>query len=82
MLASEVNSADYSDSRLDAMSDVLDSVDIKDGVKPREEVTCEIKYKDGTSKTIKVVCRIDTQNEVEYYKNGGILQYVLRNMLN
>ena len=33
MLASEVNSADYSDSRLDAMSDVLDSVDIKDGVK-------------------------------------------------
>ena len=33
MLASEVNSADYSDSRLDAMSDVLDSVDIKEGVK-------------------------------------------------
>ena len=41
-----------------------------------------ILYKDGTSKTIKVLCRIDTQNEVEYYKNGGILQYVLRNMLN
>ena len=42
----------------------------------------KLKYKDGTSKTIKVLCRIDTQNEVEYYKNGGILQYVLRNMLN
>jgi aconitate hydratase len=26
--------------------------------------------------------RIDTENEIEYYKNGGILQYVLRNMLN
>ena len=50
--------------------------------KPRDEVSCEIKYKNGISKTIKVLCRIDTQNEVEYYKNGGILQYVLRNMLN
>ena len=38
--------------------------------------------KDGTSKKIQVLCRIDTANEVEYYKNGGILQYVLRNMLN
>ena len=56
--------------------------DIDKGVNPREEVSCEIKYKDGSSKTIKVLCRIDTQNEVEYYKNGGILQYVLRNMLN
>ena len=56
-------------------------IDIDKGVKPRDEVSCEIKYKDGTSKTIKVLCRIDTQNEVEYYKNGGILQYVLRNML-
>ena len=63
-------------------AELITVVDIKDGVKPREEVTCEIKYKDGTSKKIKVLCRIDTENEVEYYKNGGILQYVLRNMLN
>ena len=53
---------------------------------PRDEgmtVTVrQIKYKDGTSKTIKVLCRIDTENEIEYYKNGGILQYVLRNMIN
>ena len=47
-----------------------------------DKISSEIKYKDGTSKTIKVLCRIDTQNEVEYYKNGGTLQYVLRNMLN
>ena len=32
-------------------------------------------------KKIQMLCRIDTANEVEYYKNGGILQYVLRNML-
>ena len=57
-------------------------IDIDKGIKPRDEVSCEIKYKDGTIKTIKLLCRIDTQNEVEYYKNGGILQYVLRNMLN
>ena len=57
-------------------------VDIDKGVKPRQEISCEIKYKDGSSKTIKVLCRIDTENEVEYYKNGGILQYVLRNMIN
>ena len=63
-------------------AELITVVDIKDGVKPREEVTCEIKYKDGTSKKIQVLCRIDTENEVEYYKNGGILQYVLRNMLN
>ncbi len=63
-------------------SELVTVIDIKDGVKPREEVTCEIKYKDGTSKKIQVLCRIDTENEVEYYKNGGILQYVLRNMLN
>ena len=62
--------------------ELITIVDIDKGIKPRDEVSCEIKYKDGTSKTIKVLCRIDTQNEVEYYKNGGILQYVLRNMLN
>ena len=63
-------------------SELITVVDINKGVKPRQEVSCEIKYKDGTSKTIKVLCRIDTENEVEYYKNGGILQYVLRNMIN
>jgi aconitate hydratase len=63
-------------------TELITVIDIDKGVKPRDEISCEIKYKDGTSKTIKALCRIDTQNEVEYYKNGGILQYVLRNMLN
>jgi len=63
-------------------AELITVIDIDKGVKPRDEVSCEIKYKDGSSKTIKLLCRIDTQNEVEYYKNGGILQYVLRNMLN
>ena len=57
-------------------------VNIEKGIDPRAEVSCEIKYADGSSKTIKLLSRIDTENEIEYYKNGGILQYVLRNMLN
>ena len=63
-------------------NELITVVDIDKGIKPRAEISCEIKYKDGTSKTIKVLSRIDTENEIEYYKNGGILQYVLRNMLN
>ena len=41
----------------------------------------EIKYLSGEIKIIETLCRIDTKNELEYYKNGGILQYVLRNMI-
>ena len=46
-----------------------------------DEVNLEIKYASGDIKKVKTLCRIDTKNELEYYKNGGILQYVLRNMI-
>ena len=46
-----------------------------------QEVECEIKYADGVAKKINLLSRIDTANEVEYYKNDGILKYVLRSML-
>ena len=62
-------------------SELFTIIDIEKGLEPRQEVDCEIKYADGASKKIKLLCRIDTANEIEYYKNGGILQYVLRNML-
>ena len=62
-------------------SELITIVDIEKGVKPRENVKVEIKYADGTSKTIETLCRIDTDNEILYYENGGILQYVLRKML-
>ncbi len=62
--------------------ELITIIDIEKGIKPRAEVACEIKYKDGTIKKIQALSRIDTENEIEYYKNGGILQYVLRNMLN
>ena len=63
-------------------AELITIINIEKGLKPRAEVSCEIKYKDGSSKTIKLLSRIDTENEIKYYKNGGILQYVLRNMLN
>ena len=62
-------------------SEIINIIDIEKGIKPRSEVECEIQYIDGMSKKIKLLCRIDTENEIEYYKNGGILQYVLRNMI-
>ena len=51
------------------------------GINPSDKVTLEIKYSSGEIKKIKTLSRIDTKNELEYYKNGGILQYVLRNMI-
>ena len=48
---------------------------------PSDKVEVEIKYRSGEIKKIQTLCRIDTQNELEYYKNGGILQFVLRNMM-
>ncbi len=62
-------------------SELFTIVDIESGIEPREDIDCEIKYVNGTIKKIKLLCRIDTANEIEYYKHGGILQYVLRNML-
>ena len=62
-------------------SELITVIDIQEGVKPSDHVQVEIKYASGDIKKIKTLCRIDTKNELEYYKNGGILQYVLRNMI-
>ena len=39
-----------------------------------------IKKKDGSTVTAKTLVRIDTENELDYFRNGGILHYVLRNL--
>ncbi len=62
-------------------SELISIINIEKGINPSDEVTIEIKYVSGEIKKIKTLCRIDTKNELEYYKNGGILQYVLRNMI-
>ena len=62
-------------------SELISVVDIEKGINPSDEVVIEIKYISGEIKKVKTLSRIDTKNELEYYKNGGILQYVLRNMI-
>jgi aconitate hydratase len=49
-------------------------------LKPRQRLTAEIIGADGSIKRVPLVCRIDTLDELEYFKNGGILQYVLRHL--
>jgi aconitate hydratase len=49
-------------------------------LQPRQDVEVEVTRKDGTKFTFITRCRIDTANELEYFKNGGILQYVLRKL--
>ena len=62
-------------------SELISVLDVEKGIQPSNEVVLEIKYASGDIKKVKTLCRIDTKNELEYYKNGGILQYVLRNMI-
>jgi len=49
-------------------------------LKPRQKLMCEIVGSDGTLKRVPLICRIDTYDELDYFKNGGILQYVLRHL--
>ena len=62
-------------------SELITVIQIEEGINASDHVQVEIKYASGDIKKIKTLCRIDTKNELEYYKNGGILQYVLRNMI-
>jgi aconitate hydratase len=50
-------------------------------IRPRQKVPVTIERKDGSSETVEVILRIDTAIEVDYYRHGGILQYVLRGLL-
>jgi aconitate hydratase len=53
---------------------------LEDGLKPRETMTVNITRADGSKASVDVLCRIDTLDEIDYYKNGGILHFVLRNI--
>ncbi len=63
-------------------TETFDFVGLADAeLKPRQDVTCVIRRADGSSEEITLMSRIDTIDEVAYYKHGGILQYVLRDMM-
>jgi aconitate hydratase len=56
------------------------SIALNESLKPGCSLTLVIKRASGEEERVFVLCRIDTQNELEYFKHGGILQYVLRNL--
>ncbi|WP_435751120.1 aconitate hydratase AcnA [Thauera sp. AutoDN2] len=51
------------------------------GLAPQQQLTLQIKRTDGSKRSVPVLCRIDTPIEIEYYRHGGILPYVLREIL-
>ncbi|MFA7942612.1 aconitate hydratase AcnA [Pseudomonas brenneri] len=59
--------------------DILGLTDAE--IEPRMNLTLVITREDGRSEKVEVLCRIDTLNEVEYFKAGGILHYVLRQLI-
>jgi aconitate hydratase len=61
--------------------EIFDITGVAGGLKPRMQLQLTIHRPDGKSEQIPVLCRIDTADEVEYYKNGGILHYVLRSLM-
>ncbi len=50
-------------------------------IEPRANVQVDIEFGDGSTRSVTTLCRIDTENEMEYFRNGGILHYVLRNLV-
>jgi aconitate hydratase len=59
----------------------LDIPGIAAGLKPGQRLTLQARDENGKTKTIEAICRIDTPYELQYYQHGGILQFVLRQLL-
>ncbi|MCQ4190051.1 aconitate hydratase AcnA [Methylocystis suflitae] len=54
---------------------------LREGLAPRKTLVASITFSDGSTKTVPLLARIDTLDELEYFKNGGILPYVLRQLV-
>ena len=61
-------------------SEAFDLTGLEAGIQPRQEVTLTIHRSSGASESVPVLVRIDTPIEVDYYRHGGILPYVLRQL--
>ena len=62
-------------------NETFDVLGINNELKAQQDVTLRVTYADGKTKDVIALCRIDTPIEVEYYRHGGILPYVLREIL-
>lgn len=61
-------------------NEVIDIPGLEGALKPRQTLHLHITHADGRKEKVPVLCRIDTLDEIEYFKNGGILHYVLRGL--
>jgi len=61
-------------------NETFDVIGLAGGIKPRMTLTLVIHRQNGQSENVPVLCRIETQDEVDYFRHGGILQYVLRGL--
>ncbi len=62
-------------------SETVSITGIKQGLTPAAMVTATVTHENGSEDDLELLVRIDTQNELKYYQNGGILHYVLRKMM-
>jgi len=60
--------------------ELIDIVGLENAITPRMDLSLVIHRPNGKVDTVPVICRIDTVDEVAYYRHGGILHYVLRGM--
>ncbi len=61
-------------------SETFDIKGIADGLQPRQDLTMTIRRDGGDTEEVELLCRIDTLDELDYYRHGGILHYVLRQL--
>ncbi|HWQ91380.1 MAG TPA: aconitate hydratase, partial [Clostridia bacterium] len=62
-------------------TETFDVIGLGPNLKPQQDLTLRITRADGRAESVPVTCRIDTPIEIEYYQHGGILPYVLRQLL-
>ncbi|MBA3850713.1 MAG: aconitate hydratase, partial [Opitutus sp.] len=62
-------------------TETFDVIGLSPTVKPQQDLTLRITRQDGTATDVAVTCRIDTPIEIDYYQHGGILPYVLRQIV-
>ena len=62
-------------------TETFDLIEVEQGIKPRQDVTLVIKRANGSADEVSITLRIDTPIEIDYYRHGGILPYVLRQLL-
>jgi aconitate hydratase len=72
--------ADRKTLKLDG-TETFDIEGLEGDLKPRQMLKLTIHRKDGTSEQVELLCRIDTLDELDYFRNGGILHYVLRSLV-